>query len=335
MTTIAARLNRRALVAMSAALAFGCILWTPALSQNHYPARPVTIVVPYPPGGLADLIARPLAAALERQLKQPFIILNKPGAAGGIGIQSVANAPADGYTMLVSLVSISTLPAISAATDKPSMFARDQFTAIARLVADPCVIFVKKEAPWKDFAEFIADAKRRPDMITYSSSGPFGPTHLPTEMLLQATGTQMRHVPTNGGAPAMNMLVGGHVDLFFTVPALATQFVETGKLRPLVGSGPKRIAEFPSLPTLKELGIDLEYAVWAGLFMTKNTPAPIRKIIDDAVEQIVTDPAFTSAIAKTGSTMAYQGAAEFQRWWDQDSENISKVIKKIAATAPQ
>jgi tripartite-type tricarboxylate transporter receptor subunit TctC len=335
MTMTTACTLRRALMAFAAILCLGAATCTPLLAQDRYPSRTVTIVVPYPPGGLADLMARPLAAALERELKQSFIVLNKPGAAGGIGIQSVANGPSDGYTMLVSLVSISTLPAISAATSKPSMFARDQFTGIARIVADPCVIFVRKEAPWKDFAEFIADAKRRPDMITYSSSGPYGPTHLPTEMLLQATGTKMRHVPTTGGAPAMNLLVGGHVDLFFTVPALAAQFVEAGKLRGLAGSGTQRIKEFPDLPTLKELGVDLEYAVWVGLFMPKNVPANVRKIVDDAMARIAADPAFQSAIAKTGSTFAYQRAAEFQPWWDKDSANIETIIKKVAAAAPK
>jgi tripartite-type tricarboxylate transporter receptor subunit TctC len=314
--------------------ALGASQASPAVAQERYPSRPVTILVPYPPAGFADLVARPLAAALERELKQPFIILNKPGAAGGIGIQQVQNAPADGYTMLVTLSSISNLPAISAATNKPAMFSRDQFAAIARLVADPCVIFVQKDAPWKDFADFIADAKKRPDMITYSSSGPFGPTHLPTEMLQQATGTKMRHVPTNGGAPAMNMLVGGHVDLFFTAPALAAQFVEAGKLRGLAGSGDKRIAEFPSLPTLKELGVGLEYTVWAGLFMHKSVPEPIRKTIDDAVAKIAADPAFRQAVARTGSTLAYQNAAEFQAWWQKDTATMDGIIRTIVASNP-
>jgi tripartite-type tricarboxylate transporter receptor subunit TctC len=324
---------RRTLPAF-AFLTLAATSFAPAYAQDRYPSRAVTIVVPYPPAGFADLVARPLAAALERELKQPFIILNKAGAAGGIGIQSVQNAQPDGYTMLVTLSSISTLPSISAASNKPAMFARDQFTPVARLVADPCVVFVQKDAKWKDFAEFIADAKARPDMITYSSSGPFGPTHLPTEMLQQATGTQMRHVPTNGGAPAMNMLVGGHVDLFFTVPALAMQFVEAGKLRPLVGSGDKRIAELPAVPTLKELGVDLEYAVWAGVFMQKSVPAGIRKTIEDAVAKIAADPTFQAAVAKTGSTLAYQNAADFQAWWEKDSAAMDTTIKKIAATTP-
>ena len=310
------------------------MLLTPALAQDHYPSRPVTIVVPYPPGGFADLVARPLAAALERELKQPFIILNKAGAAGGIGIQSVQNAQADGYTMLVTLSSISTLPSISAASNKPAMFAREQFTPVARLVADPCVIFVQKDAKWKDFADFIADAKKRPDMISYSSSGPFGPTHLPTEMLEQATGTKMRHVPTNGGAPAMNMLVGGHVDLFFTVPALAAQFVEAGKLRPLAGSGDKRIAEFPALPTLKELGVDIEYAVWAGAFMPKAVPAPIRKTIEDAIGKIARRSRLPGHDCQIRIDHGLPERRRLPGMVGQGHRRMDVVIKKIAASTP-
>ena len=335
MISVHASMKRCALTALTAGFALLAMPWTAAWAQDRYPSRTVTIVVPYPPGGLADLTARPLAAALERELKQNFIVLNKPGAAAGIGIQSVTNGPADGYTMLVSLVNVSTLPAISAATGKPPMFARSQLTGIARLVADPCVIYVQNGAPWKTFADLIADAKKRPDAITYSSSGPYGPTHLPTEMLSQATGTKMRHVPTNGGAPAMNLLVGGHVDLFFTVPALAQQFVDAGKLRGLAGSGLTRIASSPNIPTLKELGVDLEYAVWVGVFVNSKVPANIRKTLDGAIVKIAADPAFQAAIKKTGSTFAYQNATEFQAWWDKDSANIEAIIKKVAATAPK
>jgi tripartite-type tricarboxylate transporter receptor subunit TctC len=335
MISLNAAMTRRALTALAAGLALFATPWTAADAQDRYPSRTISIVVPYPPGGLADLTARPLAAALERELKQTVIVVNKPGAAAGIGIQSVTNGPADGYTLLVSLVNVSTLPAIAAATGKPAMFQRNQLAGLARLVADPCVIYVQNSAPWKTFAELIADAKKRPDGITYSSSGPYGPTHLPTEMLTQATGTKMRHVPTNGGAPALNLLVGGHVDLFFTVPALAQQFVDAGKLRGLAGSGTARIATSPAIPTLKELGVDLEYAVWVGAFINSKVPAGIRKTLDDAISKIAADPAFQAAIKKTGSTFAYQNAADFTAWWDKDSANIEAIIKKVAANAPK
>jgi tripartite-type tricarboxylate transporter receptor subunit TctC len=197
------------------------------------------------------------------------------------------------------------------------------------------VVYVQASAPWKTFADFVADAKNRPNAITYSSSGSYGPTHLPTEMLAQATGTKLRHVPTNGGAPAMNLLVGGHVDMFFTVPALANQFVAAGKLRGLAVSGPSRIKEHPDLPTLKELGVDLEYAVWVGAFINSKVPDGIRKTLDDAISKIAADPAFQDSIRKTGSTFAYQNARDFQTWWDKDSANLEAIVKQVAATAPQ
>jgi tripartite-type tricarboxylate transporter receptor subunit TctC len=334
MRATSARFHRLAIALLSgAALCLASAM--PTRSQDRYPSRTITITVPYPAGGIADLMARPLAMALERELNQTVIVANKPGAAGGIGTQAVLHAPADGYSMLVTLLSISTLPAISAATGKPAMFARDQFTGIARIAADPCVVFVKSDAAWKTFSEMVADAKKRPDAITYSSSGLYGPAHLPMEMLQHATGTALRHVPTNGGAPALNLLIGGHVDMFCAVPALAKEFIEAGRLRGLASTGVTRIAGLPGVPTLKELGFDVDYTLWIGLFMPKNVRGDIRKTIDQSVAKIAADPAFKDAINKTGSTFAYQGAAEFQTWWDQDAAKMEAVIKRLVASEPK
>ncbi|MBI3436766.1 MAG: tripartite tricarboxylate transporter substrate binding protein [Proteobacteria bacterium] len=325
--------RQRKVTSIAATLAIGCLASSLAMAQERYPSRAVTLVVPYAAGGLADLVARPLAAVLERQLKQPIVVVSKPGASGSIGTQSVANGPADGYTLLVSLVSISTLPTVNAVLGRPNTFAREQFTPIARLVADPCVVFVRADAPWKTFAEFLADAKRRPGAITYASSGQYGPTHIPTEMLAQVTGTKMLHVPATGGGPAMNLLLGGHVDLFFTVPALGAQYVEAGKLRALAVTGAKRIAEFPNVPTLNELGIDVDYVVWAGLFAPKDVPTDVREIISKAVAMAVDDPVFKNGIAKGGTTLAYQGPQEFLGWWNEDAKKLEAFIKEISANA--
>ncbi|HWE18888.1 MAG TPA: tripartite tricarboxylate transporter substrate binding protein [Hyphomicrobiaceae bacterium] len=314
-----------------AALVLATALGGAAQAQDKWPSRNVTIVVPFAPGGLADIVARPLAAHLEKQFKQPFIVVNRGGAGSGIGIQSVAKAPADGYTLLVSLNGISTLPAIAEATGKPGMFTREEFAPIARIVADPCVIFVQKDAPWKSAGELIADAKNRPDAILYSSSGVYGPTHLPTVMLELATGTKLRHLPTTGGGPAMQALLAGSVHLFFTVPALAMEHVGAGLLRPLAASSPKRLPVLPDVPTLAELGFDVEYLAWAGLFTAKDVPAEIRKSLDAAVAKIAADSEFREGLAKIGNTLAYQGAEEFGQWWEKDSARLSQIIHAINA----
>jgi hypothetical protein len=160
------------------------VLVSGSAADEAYPTRPVTIVVPFPPGGIADLTARPLAPALERILKQPVVVANKAGAAGAVGMQSVAVAKADGYTLLLGLVSISTIPEVDALFGRPPAFRRDQFVGIARLNADPPLLVVGAETPWKSLGELVDDARRRPGEIAYASSGLYGASHVPMEMLL-------------------------------------------------------------------------------------------------------------------------------------------------------
>ena len=158
-------------------LAVACLLLTVAMTasaQEPYPSRPVTIVVAFPPGGLADLTARPLATALERVLKQPFVVTNKPGAAGAVGNHFVATSKADGYTLLLALVSISTLPEVDKLFGRTPNYTIDQFVGIARLNAEPSVITVRGNAPWKTLKDVVEDAKRRPNQIVHTSSGLYG-----------------------------------------------------------------------------------------------------------------------------------------------------------------
>src|SRR2546428_8708425 len=183
---------------------------TGALAQEQYPNRPITLVNPFPPGGLADLTGRPLASALERLLKQPVVIDNKSGAAGAVGMQSVAIAKPDGYTLLISVPAISLLPEVDAIFSRPSTFTRDQFVGVARLNADPTILVVNADMPWKTLKDVLDDAGRRPGEIIFSSSGPYGASHVPMEMLLQAAGgLRMRHLPTAGGGPAIRAVPGG------------------------------------------------------------------------------------------------------------------------------
>ena len=156
-----------------------------AYAQDGYPSKPITLIVPFPPGGVADIVGRPFADALSRELKTPVVIENKPGAGGGIGMGFVAKAKPDGYTLLLALSSISILPEADKVTGRTPLFQLDQFVPIARLTADPTVLAVRAESPWKSLAEFVADAKARPGAITYGSSGNYGTMHMPMEMLAQ------------------------------------------------------------------------------------------------------------------------------------------------------
>jgi tripartite-type tricarboxylate transporter receptor subunit TctC len=312
-------------------LAIGLLLAAPPVrAQEPYPARPVSIVVPFPPGGIADLTARPLAAAFERTLKQPVVVTNKSGAAGALGTQSVAIAKPDGYTLLLGLVSISIIPEVDTLFGRPPAFTRDQFVGIARLNADPPLLVVNAELPWKSLEELLDDARKRSGEITYASSGIYGASHVPMEMLLHAAGgLKMRHLPTTGGAPATTAVLGKHAALWASPPALAIPHIKAGKMRPLATWGATRLASFPDVPTLKELGYDVEYYLWAGLFAPRGVPAPVVKTLREATRQAVSDPDFRSAMEKVQTPIAYQDADEFKTWWDRDAATLADVVKKI------
>jgi tripartite-type tricarboxylate transporter receptor subunit TctC len=306
-----------------------CALALPAAGDEPYPTRPITLVVPFPPGGIADVTARPLAATLERILKQPVVVTNKAGAAGAVGMQSVAIAKPDGYTLLLGLVSISIIPEVDGLFGRPPAYTRDQLVGIARLNADPPLLVVNAEMPWRSVKELLDDARQRPGEITYTSSGIYGASHVPLEMLLHAGGLKMRHLPTTGGGPATTAVLGKHAALWASPPALAIPHVKAGKLRPLATWGATRLAAFPEVPTLKELGYDVEYYLWAGLFAPRGVAPAVFKTLRDGTRQAVHDAEFRSAMEKVQTPIAYQDADEFKPWWDHDAATLAEVVKKI------
>lgn len=305
------------------------VLVSGVTAQEPYPTRPITIVVAFPPGGLADLTARPLAASLERLLRQPVVVSNKPGAAGAVGNQYVATSKPDGYTLLMALVSISTLPEVDKLFGRPHNYTIDQFVGIARINAEPSVITVRGDAPWKSLHDLVEDAKRRPGQIVHTSSGLYGASHVPFAMFLQAAGLTMRHLPTTGGGPMMNALLGAHAEVVASVPSLVAPHAPTGKVRLLAHSGVGRLSAFPDVPSLKELGYDVEYSAWAGLVAPRGTPTHILKILGDAVRQAVKEPEVVTASQKLQTPIAYQDAEEFNAWWRKDAEKLAAVIKQI------
>lgn len=299
------------------------------VAQEAYPTRPVTIVSPYPPGGAADLTARPFAPALERVLQQPVVVLNKPGGGGAVGTQSVAVAKPDGYTIMLTVFSISTIPEAERLAGRTPPFTRDQFVPIARLNADPTLLIVRPDAPWKSIKELVEDAKKRPDAILYVSAGPYTVSHMAMEVFMQAAGIKLRHLPTTGGGPAMTSLLGGHAAVSALSTGAVTPQVKAGKLRVLANSGAKRLAAFPDVPTLKELGYDVEVYLWTGLFARKEVPAHALKILRDATRKAVEDPEFKTASEKMQMPPAYLDADEFKAWWDKDSEMLIAAIRRM------
>jgi len=300
-----------------------------AAAQEPFPSRPVTLVAPFPPGGVVDLTGRPIASSLEKILKQPVVIQNKPGAAGAVGRQAVAIAKPDGYTLLIDLVSISTLPPVDQLFGRTPTYTLDQFVPIARLTNDLPLLVVNSQNPWKTVPELVADLKKRPGELTYASSGPYGASHVPMEWFLQLANLKMRHLPTTGGGPATTAVLGNHAQMWVSPTGIAVPHIKSGKLRVLSTFSATRHPRFPDVPTMKELGYDIEYYYWTGMFAPKSTPPAALKVLRDAVRQAVQDPEFKSVIDKAETEVAYLDADDFKKFWDKDSETLAAVIRKI------
>ncbi|MGH8622493.1 MAG: tripartite tricarboxylate transporter substrate binding protein, partial [Burkholderiales bacterium] len=279
----------------------------PALAQEAFPNRAISMIVAFPPGGVADITARPTAAAMEKVLKQPVTVVNRTGAAGAVGNAAVANAKPDGYTILMALSSISVIPAADELFNRKPAYSLDQFAPIALISADPTILVTHPSLPVKTLKELVALARSRPGQLTFSSSGIYGALHMPMEMFLHATKLKMRHVPTPGGGPALTALLGGHVELTAGGPAAISGHVKSGKIRPIVGWGAERHASYPAIPTFKELGYkDVEYYIWAGMFAPRGTPDAVMKALRDAARRAVQEPEFKNAMAKVDSLVQYK-----------------------------
>jgi tripartite-type tricarboxylate transporter receptor subunit TctC len=300
-----------------------------AIAQESYPTKPVSLVVPFPPGGVADIVARPTADAMSRYLKQPVVIENKAGAGGGIGMGYVAKAKPDGYTLLLALSSISILPEADKVTGRSPMYQLDQFVPIARLTADPTVLAVRADSPWKTLQELVADAKRRPGAITYGSSGNYGTMHMPMEMFAASAGIKLLHVPYTGGGPAVVALLSGNVDALSTGPSTVIQHVKAGKLRILASWGDKRLASLPDVPTLSESGYDVLFFQWSALFAPAGTPASVLAKLRDAARAVVADERFASALAAVETPVQYLDAPELQRFWEADAKKLGEAVRRV------
>jgi len=312
--------------ALSAALALAA---TAAFAQADYPTKPVTMVVPFPPGGVADITARPLAEAMGRMLKHPVVVENKAGAGGGVGMGYVAKAKPDGYVVLLALSSISIIPEADKILGRPPMYALNQLVPIARFTADPTVLAVRADSPWKSAKEMIEAAKKAPGGIPYGSSGNYGTMHVPMEMLAAAADVKMLHVPYAGAGPAVVGLLGGSVDALSTGPSSVMGHVKAGKVRVLASWGDKRLAALPDVPTLKELGYNAQFSQWTGLFVPAGTPPEVIAKLREAAKAAVNDETFKGALAKVDTPVQYLDAPQFQVFWDADSRKLAEAVQKI------
>jgi tripartite-type tricarboxylate transporter receptor subunit TctC len=301
----------------------------PAFAQSDYPTKSVTMIVPFPPGGVADITARPVAEAMGRFLRQPVIVENKAGAGGGVGMAYVAKAKADGYTILMALSSISIIPEADKILEREPMFQLTQLVPIARFTADPTVLAVRADSPWKSAGDMLEAAKKGPGTIPYGSSGNYGTMHVPMEMLGTAAGAKMLHVPFTGAGPAVVALLGGSVDALSTGPSTVMGQVKAGKVRVLATWGDARHPALPDVPTLKELGYNVQFSQWTGLFVPAGTPEPVIAKLREAARSAANDPSFRESLARVDTPVQYLDQPQFKAFWDTDAKMLADVVKKI------
>ena len=284
-----------------------------AVAQS-YPDRPVRLVVPFPPGGPTDIVARPLAQALGEALKQPVIVENRGGTGGSIGADVVAKAPADGYTLLMGTVGTS---AINAALYRslPHDPVRD-FTPIALVASSPVVLVVNTASGIGSVGELVAKAKSSPGTVIFGSAGNGTPGHLTGEMFASAAGVKLQHVPYKGSAPAITDLLGNQIPAMFDPLQSVIQHVRGGKLRALATSGKTRSAALPNVPTFDEAGVkDFESTAWWAVFGPANMPAEIAARLRREIERITRSDAFREQLGSLGVQANAEpvSLAEFQK----------------------
>jgi tripartite-type tricarboxylate transporter receptor subunit TctC len=306
-----------------------CLVIAGQALAADYPAKPITLINPMPPGGSLDVQARAFASVADKVLGQPIVVVNKPGATGMVGGVSVAQAAPDGYTLLVGSVNIPNALEWEIANGRKPPFSRQDFACIGTFTMSPTLLVVAADAPYKNLADFIADAKARPGQMAFSSGGLYGMSHLPAEIFARAAGLKFRHVPSGGGGPALTAVVGKHVDFNVNYPPNTLPLVRGNKLKALVVIGAQRLKAAPNVPTTKELGIDAEYYGWVGLMAPVKTPKPVVEKLRDVLKKVAESKAFIDMIETPGDEVHYLNGDELAKYMEVESVKIAKLYAEM------
>lgn len=297
---------------------------------QDYPTRAITLTNPNPPGGMNQLLAQPLSNMLEKLTGQPAPIINRPGGTAAVGTAYVANQPADGYNLLVTTANLHLVIEKDKLYGVQSPYTLGQIAPLALLTADPVIMLVHPSLPVQNVKQLVALAKSKPNEIVFSTSGPYGITHTPQVMFMDAAKIKMRHLPTTGGGPALTQALGGHSQVTGGGPATTYPFVKQGKLRAIVSWGTKPHPAYPDLPTFQSLGYkDVEAYLWVGVFARSGTPEPIFNKLRALMAKATSDPTFTGTLEKVQVVPDYRDAAEFKKFFDADHKRMATAIRSI------
>lgn len=293
---------------------------------QEYPNRPVTLVIPFGPGGGHDLTAQAITPVASKYLGQHMIVQHKPGGAGMIGSQQVAGAKPDGYTLLFAGIGPNcSLPAIQGRG-----FGPESLEGVCQVAGYSTLILSRPDAPFKDIREMVKYAKVNPDKLIFANSGTLGATDIAIRLVMKEAGMTAKNVPYDGGGPSVMATLGGHADMTGATPFLAQPYIKSGKLMPLAVLDHNRHPEYPDLPTAKEQGVDVVYIQWIAVAAPKGTPRPIIQKLSEAFKSMIEDDSTKERARRMGVETRYIGTKEFTDAWIAEFENFkqhSRVFK--------
>ncbi|PNG53137.1 Argininosuccinate lyase [Variovorax sp. WDL1] len=297
-----------------------------ALAQQPWPAKPVRVVVAFPPGGIVDTVARQLQPRLQAALGQPVIIDNRGGAGGTVGSAEVAKAAPDGHTLLMVFDSYATYPLVY---PKLSFDIEKDLQPVTQIASNPLVLVVNPKVPASDFKSFVGLLKSKPGQLNYASVGPGSSNHLTAELFKVQTGTFVTHIPYRGGGPAQQDLLGGQVEMMFLSAVLAQPHVKAGKLRALAQTGAQRVPAYAGTPTVAESGYpDFQVNSWVGLLAPAGTPRPVVDRLQAEVRKIVTEPAFDQRLREQGLTGIANTPEQFASALRREQDKWTRLVRE-------
>jgi tripartite-type tricarboxylate transporter receptor subunit TctC len=313
----------------TSAFALLCALGAQQAYAQTFPAKTLTIINPNAPGGTSDIIGHGMTEPLRQALRQPVVMMSRVGAGGAVGGAYVAAAPADGYTVLLNTITHVLIPITDNLLGKSSGYTVDDFQLLARITADPMLLVVHPSVPVKSVKDFVAQAKAKPGDLVFSSTGVYGSAHIMMAMLMRSTGITLIHSPFNGAGPAMTAVLGNHANMTFAPAGVASPHVQSGRVRAVAQSGPKRVALFPDLPTLREAGYEADLMLWAGFFAHAKIPAAAAKTWQAALRESAQDPKFRDAMTKINVTVDYLDGEPLKAWYDAELKRLQREIGAI------
>lgn len=304
-----------------AVLASVLLLGAVAASAQTFPAKTIEFVVPNPPGGGTDVVGRAVAEAATKQLHQPVVVVNKPGASGSIGLTEAARAKPDGYKLAVLIPEVTWIASLGI-----GKVSQEDFIPLAQFTLDAASVTVRADAPWNTIEEFLADARKRPDSLRIANSGNGGMWHLAAAALENTTGVKFMHVPYQGSAPAFLALLAGQVDATTVAPGEMTSHINAGKLKVLTVMSAQRIPAFKDVPTLTERGIKLSVAVARGVAAPKGTPEVVVTALRTALRQASEDTALRERIAGQSMNFHYADGPDYAATLARDAQLFQPLV---------